>query len=66
MQAGIWPHRVLPSLGEQRMEAENHPMLRAPSPDLRLRAPRGQRVPAAQLVLEQEMRQAQGRRGRRR
>ncbi len=65
MRVHIWPHRVLPSLTAQTMEAENHPMLRGTAPAFRLRPPRGQRVSAAQLVLEQEMRQAEGRRRKR-
>jgi hypothetical protein len=48
------------------MAAENNPMLRGASPSLSLRQPRGQRIPAAQLVMEEEMRQAQGKTRKRR
>lgn len=65
-QADPSPHRLLPPLGRLTMQAENHPMLRAASPQLTLRPPQGQRVSPAQLVLEQEMRQAQGKRRKRR
>ena len=55
------PHRIFPPLREQRMMAENHPMLRPLSPAFNPPPPRGQRIPPAQLVLLEEMRQAQGR-----
>ncbi|MDA8329922.1 MAG: hypothetical protein M0027_01685 [Candidatus Dormibacteraeota bacterium] len=61
-----YPYRVFPSLPQQRMAAENNPMLRGASPSLSLRQPRGQRIPAAQLVMEEEMRQAQGKTRKRR
>ncbi|MDA8331425.1 MAG: hypothetical protein M0027_09530 [Candidatus Dormibacteraeota bacterium] len=61
-----YPYRVFPSLPQQRMDAENHAMLRGPSPALSLRQPRGQRIPAAQRVMEEEMRQAQGKTRKRR
>ena len=61
-----YPYRIFPSLPQQRMMAENNPMLRGATPALSLRQPRGQRVPAAQLVMEEEMRQAQGKTWKRR
>jgi hypothetical protein len=48
------------------MRAENHPMLRSEAPAFVLSPPRGQRISPAQLLLEQEMQQAQGRRRKRR
>ena len=61
-----YPYRIFPSLPQQRMEAENHAMLRGVTPALSLREPRGQRIPAAQLLMEEEMRQAQGKTRKRR
>ncbi|MDA8329815.1 MAG: hypothetical protein M0027_01125 [Candidatus Dormibacteraeota bacterium] len=61
-----YPFRIFPSLPQQRMAAENNPMLRGTSPSLSLRQPRGQRIPAAQRVMEEEMRQAQGKTRKRR
>lgn len=61
-----YPYRIFPSLPTQTMQAENNPMLRTAAPPLSLRQPRGQRVPAAQLVMEEEMRQAQGKSFRKR
>ena len=61
-----YPHRIFASLPQQRMAAENHAMLRGASPALSLREPRGQRIPAAQLIMEEEMRQAQGKTRKRR
>ena len=66
MQANPSPHRLLPPLRSQTMRAENHPMLRSEAPGFVLRPPRGQRISPAQLLLEQEMQQAQGRRRKRR
>ena len=60
------PHRLLPPLGQLTMQAENHPMLRSEAPAFVLSPPRGQRISPAQLLLEQEMRQAQGKRRKRR
>ena len=66
MQANPSPHRLLPPLRSQTMRAENHPMLRSEAPAFVLSPPRGQRISPAQLLLEQEMQQAQGRRRKRR
>ena len=66
MQTNPSPHRLLPSLPAQTMRAENHPMLRSEAPAFVLSPPRGQRISPAQLLLEQEMQQAQGRRRKRR
>ena len=61
-----YPYRIFPSLSQQRMMAENNPMLRGAAPALSLRQPRGQRIPAAQLLMEEELRQAQGKTRKRR
>ena len=67
MIASIWPHRVLPPQVQQgELVARNDAMILGTGPAFVLRRPRGQRVPLAQRLLNQEMAQAQGRSRKRR
>ena len=66
MEDSRYYHRVFPSLPQTSPGASNGELLRPLAPAFTLRSPHGQRIPAAQLLLEQEMAQAQGRHRKRR
>ncbi|MDA8395946.1 MAG: hypothetical protein M0T72_12075 [Candidatus Dormibacteraeota bacterium] len=66
MEDSRYYHRVFPSLPQTSAAAPQGELLRPAAPGFNPPAPKGQRVPAAQLLLEEEMRQAAGSRRKRR
>ena len=66
MEDSRYYHRIFPSLAQSSPGASNGELLRPVAPAFTLSPPRGQRIPVAQLLLEQEMAQASGRRRKRR
>lgn len=66
MEDSRYYHRVFPSLPQSSAAAPQGELLRPVAPGFTPPAPNGQRIPAAQLLLEEEMRQAGGRPRKRR
>ena len=66
MEDSRYFHRVFPSMAQTSAGAPQAELLRLSSPAFNPPPPKGQRVPAAQVLLEEEMRQAAGNRRKRR